>query len=142
MHVYEEEGPMYTAHGDGNDKNDKNDNNNAISDDTTTAISQSVIKTVKGLAQQMIFIPERVKDVYLVSLLDDLATPLNPSSSVRSVIIFCSTCRRAQLTTYLLRSLTKAPSVNNGDNLNDKRLHSNFRNNITVLHSRLSQRER
>ena len=107
-------------------------------------IPREVIKTVEGLTQQLLFIPERVKDVYLVAFLDELVASSNPPASVRSVIIFCSTCRRAQLTTYLLRSLTKPTSSSDTRNggLNDKKWNTNYRNNITVLHSRLGQQER
>ena len=129
---------------------------------------QKIVNTVEGLAQHYIFMPDRVKDVYLVSLLDDLMDPESAvhagdgagagagktKTPVRSIIIFCSTCRRAQLTAYLLRSLT-APAPARGDRgkepaggagaggaIDSKRMRSNVKNNITVLHSRLNQRER
>ena len=128
-----------------------------------TVMNRNIVKTVEGLAHHYIFMPDRVKDVYLVSLLDDLMDPDSSIHStdsgkkrgggarpVRSIIIFCSTCRRAQLTAYLLRSLT-APRTDKGagsraggggDNIDSKRIKSNIKNNITVLHSRLNQRER
>ena len=157
--------------------------------DYEAVMREKMIRTVEGLTQEYVFVPDRVKEVYLVSLLDDLADPdastnarrgggagaggggsaqggymSGPRRPVRSVIIFCSTCRRAQLLAYLLRALTSGkPSGAGGSSgggggsrkagggggggggtsdIDGKRMKSNAKNAITVLHSRLNQRER
>lgn len=57
-------------------------------------------KTVESLKQQYIFIPKTVKDVYLFYILSKLE-----EMSVRSAIIFFSTCRSCQLLSLLLEEL-------------------------------------
>lgn len=93
--------------------------------DYDAVMKELVTKTVQGLIQKYLFIPDRVKDVYLVSLIDELSVSSSLSKSpARSIIIFCSSCRRAQLVAYLLSSL------------------SNNTDTIMSMHSRLSQKER
>jgi len=45
-------------------------------------------KTVETLKQQAIFIPKKVKDVYLMHILDKME-----DMGIRSAIVFISTCR-------------------------------------------------
>ena len=54
-------------------------------------------QTVEQLQQYYIFLPSKYKDVYLVSILNELAG--------NSFIIFCSTCANTQRISFLLRNL-------------------------------------
>ncbi|XP_075513814.1 DEAD-box ATP-dependent RNA helicase 36 [Primulina tabacum] len=58
------------------------------------------LKTVESLRQQYIFIPKNVKDVYLLHVLKKME-----EMSVRSAIIFVSTCRSCELLSLLLEQL-------------------------------------
>ncbi|XP_057948077.1 DEAD-box ATP-dependent RNA helicase 36 [Malania oleifera] len=57
-------------------------------------------KTVESLKQQYIFIPENVKDVYLLYILSKME-----DMDIRSAIIFVSTCRSCHLLSLLLEEL-------------------------------------
>ncbi|CAA0842132.1 DEAD-box ATP-dependent RNA helicase 36 [Striga hermonthica] len=57
-------------------------------------------KTVESLKQQYVFIPKNVKDVYLLHILYKME-----EMSVRSAIIFVSTCRGCELLSLLLEQL-------------------------------------
>ncbi|KAK6947209.1 DEAD/DEAH box helicase domain [Dillenia turbinata] len=57
-------------------------------------------KTVESLRQQYIFVPENVKDVYLLHILSNM-----DGMGVRSAIIFVSTCRNCHLLSLLLEVL-------------------------------------
>eukprot|EP00058_Branchiostoma_floridae_P013741 XP_002599229.1 hypothetical protein BRAFLDRAFT_64422 [Branchiostoma floridae] len=57
----------------------------------------SKYKTVDTLQQSYLFIPSKYKDVYLVSILNELAG--------NSFMVFCSTCNNTQRTAFLLRNL-------------------------------------
>ncbi|KAK6123885.1 hypothetical protein DH2020_042376 [Rehmannia glutinosa] len=57
-------------------------------------------KTVESLTQQYVFIPKHVKDVYLLHILNKME-----DMSVRSAIIFVSTCRSCELLSLLLEQL-------------------------------------
>ncbi|XAR67257.1 RNA helicase [Bertholletia excelsa] len=57
-------------------------------------------KTVESLKQQYVFVPKNVKDVYLLHILSKME-----DMSVRSVIIFVSTCRSCHLLSLLLEEL-------------------------------------
>ncbi|GER52777.1 dead box ATP-dependent RNA helicase, partial [Striga asiatica] len=57
-------------------------------------------KTVESLKQQYVFIPKNVKDVYLLHILNKME-----EMSVRSAIIFVSTCRGCELLSLLLEQL-------------------------------------
>ncbi|GAQ90611.1 putative dead box ATP-dependent RNA helicase [Klebsormidium nitens] len=58
------------------------------------------LRTVEALKQEYLFVPANVKDVYLTHLMDGLE-----EQKVRSVIIFTSTCKSAQLLQLLLEEL-------------------------------------
>ena len=58
------------------------------------------LETAERLTQQYLFIPAKVKEVYLVHLLEGLE-----AAGVRSAIIFASTCRGAHLLSTLLEEL-------------------------------------
>jgi ATP-dependent RNA helicase DDX49/DBP8 len=60
------------------------------------------LKTADKLKEHYIFIPAKVKDVYLYHLLTTLD---QQQPKVRSVIVFVSTCRSCQLLSLLLREL-------------------------------------
>ena len=49
------------------------------------------LQTAAQLRQEFLLVPAKVKDVYLVHLLEQLA-----DLSVRSAIVFCSTCALCQ----------------------------------------------
>ncbi|XP_078437125.1 RNA helicase 36 [Wolffia australiana] len=57
-------------------------------------------KTVRTLKQQYVFIPEHVKDVYLFYVLSKME-----EMSIRSAIIFVSTCRTCHLLDLILEGL-------------------------------------
>ncbi|CAA7394295.1 unnamed protein product [Spirodela intermedia] len=57
-------------------------------------------KTVETLKQQYIFLPEHVKDVYLLHILSKME-----DLSIRSAMIFVSTCRTCHLLDILLEEL-------------------------------------
>lgn len=62
-------------------------------------------KTVESLKQQYIFIPKNVKEVYLFHILSKME-----DMSVRSAMIFVSTCRNCHLLSLLLEELDE-PAV-------------------------------
>ncbi|KAI3906013.1 hypothetical protein MKW92_031310 [Papaver armeniacum] len=62
-------------------------------------------KTVESLKQQYVFVPKNVKDVYLLHVLSKME-----EMSVRSAIIFVSTCRSCHLLSLLLEELDQ-PAV-------------------------------
>ncbi|BFI25254.1 hypothetical protein AXG93_2490s1280 [Marchantia polymorpha subsp. ruderalis] len=57
-------------------------------------------KTVETLKQEYIFLPANVKDVYLLHLLSNLE-----DDSVRSVIIFASSCRTCHLLSLIMEEM-------------------------------------
>eukprot|EP01018_Ginkgo_biloba_P029307 Gb_23737 [translate_table: standard] len=57
-------------------------------------------KTVESLKQQYIFVPENVKDVYLMHVVSTME-----DNGIRSAIIFVSTCRTCHLLSLLLEEL-------------------------------------
>lgn len=68
------------------------------------------IKTADRLKEEYIFIPDKVKEVYLVDLLDRLQ-----ELKVRSAIIFCSTCKGCHLLSIVLEQLgIPAASLHSG----------------------------
>ncbi|KAK6187852.1 hypothetical protein SNE40_005786 [Patella caerulea] len=74
----------------------------------------SKYQTVDKLQQFYIFIPVRYKDVYLVSILNELAG--------NSFMIFCSTCANTQRVSLLLRNLGFTAVPLNGQMNQSKRL--------------------
>ncbi|KAH9299172.1 hypothetical protein KI387_030854, partial [Taxus chinensis] len=54
-------------------------------------------KTVESLKQQYVFVPENVKDVYLIHIISTME-----DKDIRSAIIFVSTCRTCHLLSLLL----------------------------------------
>ncbi|KAM7269173.1 hypothetical protein ACFE04_024670 [Oxalis oulophora] len=63
-------------------------------------------KTVDTLKQQYIFIPPKVKDVYLVHILSKLE-----DMGIRSAMIFVSTCRTCHLLSLLLEEIGQEASA-------------------------------
>jgi ATP-dependent RNA helicase DDX49/DBP8 len=63
-------------------------------------------KTVDTLKQQYIFIPQNVKDVYLVHVLSKME-----DMGIRSAMIFVSTCRTCHLLNLLLEELDQETSA-------------------------------
>ncbi|MCL7021660.1 hypothetical protein MKW94_012718 [Papaver nudicaule] len=63
------------------------------------------MKTVESLKQQYVFVPQNVKDVYLLHVLSKME-----DMGVRSAIIFVSTCRSCHLLSLLLEELEQ-PAV-------------------------------
>ena len=63
------------------------------------------LETVEKLREEYIFIPAKVKEVYLFHVLSNLA-----ELKVRSAIIFVGTCKSCQLLDLLLQEL-EIPSV-------------------------------
>lgn len=59
------------------------------------------LKTADRLRQEYVFVPAKVKEVYLYHLLQSVA----PARKVRSAIVFAGTCRSCQLLALLLREL-------------------------------------
>jgi ATP-dependent RNA helicase DDX49/DBP8 len=57
-------------------------------------------KTVESLKQQYVFVPQKVKDVYLVHVLSKME-----DTGIRSAIIFVPTCRSCHLLSLLLEEL-------------------------------------
>lgn len=57
-------------------------------------------KTVESLKQQYVFVPENVKDVYLVHIISTME-----DNGIRSAIIFVSTCRTCHLLSLLLEEV-------------------------------------
>lgn len=57
-------------------------------------------KTVESLKQQYVFVPQKVKDVYLVHVLSKME-----DMGIRSAIIFVPTCRSCHLLSLLLEEL-------------------------------------
>ena len=58
------------------------------------------LQTAHKLRQEYVFVPSKVKDVYLAHLLGDLE-----ALAVRSAIVFCSTCAGAHLLAAVLAEL-------------------------------------
>lgn len=74
----------------------------------------SKYQTVEKLQQSYIFLPAKHKDVYLVSILNDLAG--------NSFMVFCSTCANTQRTALLLRNLGMNAIPLHGQLTQNKRL--------------------
>lgn len=51
------------------------------------------LETARSLREEYVFVPAKVREVYLAHLLGGL----EEQHSVRSAIVFCATCRRAPL---------------------------------------------
>ena len=64
------------------------------------------LETAKGLREEYILLPARVKEVYLAHLLEGLA-----EHGVRSAIIFAATCRGCHLLSLLLQELGVAAAA-------------------------------
>eukprot|EP00877_Chromochloris_zofingiensis_P012977 jgi/Chrzof1/7933/Cz02g41230.t1 len=58
------------------------------------------LHTAEGLREQYVFVPSKIKDVYLYHLITNLQ-----QHKVRSAIVFVSTCRGCQLLSLLLKEL-------------------------------------
>ena len=58
------------------------------------------LETAAGLREEYVFVPAKVREVYLAHLLEGMAA----RHSVRSAIVFCATCRRAAAAPVLLIS--------------------------------------
>jgi ATP-dependent RNA helicase DDX49/DBP8 len=68
------------------------------------------LKTADRLKEEYLFLPDKVKEVYLVHVLDRLA-----EFKVRSAIIFCSTCKGCALLALVLEQLgIPAASLHSG----------------------------
>ncbi|KAI3988572.1 hypothetical protein MKX01_011469 [Papaver californicum] len=72
---------------------------------TMTENLQTLLETVESLKQQYVFVPQNVKDVYLLHILSKME-----DMRVRSAIIFVSTCRSCHLLSLLLEELEQ-PAV-------------------------------
>ena len=88
-----------------------------MSEAVSVRVASDEVKLVKQLDQRYLFIPQHVKEVYLIHLLTDT------SLAGLSTIVFVSTCHGCSLLYHLLLSLDPPLSV-------------------TPLHSRLSQHHR